>query len=479
MQIFHPFYRYSCRRQQWKRIQLRLLSSTKSKGKNNYGPPENKVRAIPFTQHIKAAETVFDDFHGQGFFSVRVANAGPPEEIFLPFWMVSATVRVQLKQAQVGRNVITHQYNAATRRMEPMYTTEWAWIPSPTQYTFTRQYLPAAHPNLQIYGSHKYRRGLLNGIRQGHVTEVQAFTPDLLDRPSYNDMDSDIRNIQRKVDPYTIYPTTALRFARSYIESNEEKEMDTFLCNTFAADKTRLVDMEISITNIQVSPVYFPAYVFTVDYLGRRLRTFVNGNNLSVGGMRAYNWRRVAICSAATMTGLIIINGGIGWGGASGSFWIGVVLPSVVASMFALYYPLISLRIQDAIRQQEMKNQAKDPKIWDTDWTFAYDTFENEQRYRSWRAEQQAHQQRTGSYSSSGVSSDPKGYYAALNVSPNATKADIQSAFRGLAMKYHPDRYTDPKKKEEAKKKFQVISNAYSVLRDTKKRKLYDNSGSS
>ncbi|ORZ22973.1 hypothetical protein BCR42DRAFT_446713 [Absidia repens] len=468
-----------CRIRQQIGTRIRYFSTTISRRRDDKGPPKNKLRAVPFTQHIKAAESVFDDFHGKGFFSVRIKNADPPEEIFLPFWLVSATAHVQLKQAQVGRNTLERQFNPITKRTEQVYTTEWAWVPSPEQYTFTRQYLPAEHANLQVYGSHKYRRGLVNGIRQDHVTEVQEFTPDLLDRPSYNDMDDDIRNIQRKVDPFTIYPTTALRFARSYIQSNEEKEMDTFLCNTYSADKTRLVDLQITISDIHVSPVYYPAYVFTINYLGRHLRTFVNGHNLSVSGVRTYNWHRAAACSALTMTGLMLANGGIGYGGYSGSFWIGIALPSFITSVIVMYYPLISLRVHDAIRQYEIRGQADDPKVWDTDWTAAYDSFENRQRYRSWRAEQQANYQRTGSYSSraSSGNNDPKGYYAALNVPPNASKADIQGAFRGLAMKHHPDRFSDPKEKHQAKEKFQVISNAYSVLRDSKKRNIYDSTG--
>lgn len=38
-----------------------------------------------------------------------------------------------------------------------------------------------------------------------------------------------------------------------------------------------------------------------------------------------------------------------------------------------------------------------------------------------------------------------------------------------LAMKHHPDRFSEPEKKQAAKTKFQVISSAYSVLRDGKK----------
>jgi DnaJ-domain-containing protein 1 len=136
-----------------------------------------------------------------------------------------------------------------------------------------------------------------------------------------------------------------------------------------------------------------------------------------------------------------------------------------------MYYPLISLRVQDAIRQREVKSQLHDQKIWDAEWTEAYDSFESEQRYRAWHSEQQNYQKRRTGYSSTHSSTtggDPKGYYAALNVPPSASKSDIQGAFRGLAMKYHPDRYTDPKDKKAAKEKFQVISNAYSVLRDSK-----------
>lgn len=37
-------------------------------------------------------------------------------------------------------------------------------------------------------------------------------------------------------------------------------------------------------------------------------------------------------------------------------------------------------------------------------------------------------------------------------------------------MKHHPDRFSEPEKKQAAKTKFQAISSAYSVLRDGKKK---------
>ena len=62
-------------------------------------------------------------------------------------------------------------------------------------------------------------------------------------------------------------------------------------------------------------------------------------------------------------------------------------------------------------------------------------------------------------------------YYNILNVSNNADEDQIKQAYRALAMKYHPDKNQGNKIAEE---KFKRISEAYSVLSDTQKRREYD-----
>ena len=66
-------------------------------------------------------------------------------------------------------------------------------------------------------------------------------------------------------------------------------------------------------------------------------------------------------------------------------------------------------------------------------------------------------------------------YYKILGVKRTATKAEIKKAFKKLSLKYHPDKNKDNPKK--AKEKFIKIANAYEVLSDDEKRKIYDQYG--
>ncbi|NIP31084.1 MAG: DnaJ domain-containing protein, partial [Candidatus Dadabacteria bacterium] len=64
-------------------------------------------------------------------------------------------------------------------------------------------------------------------------------------------------------------------------------------------------------------------------------------------------------------------------------------------------------------------------------------------------------------------------YYEILGISKDAKKAEIKKAYRKLALKYHPDKNPD----KEAEEKFKEISEAYAVLYDDEKRRLYDQYG--
>ena len=65
-------------------------------------------------------------------------------------------------------------------------------------------------------------------------------------------------------------------------------------------------------------------------------------------------------------------------------------------------------------------------------------------------------------------------YYKVLKVDREASEGDLKSAYRKLALKYHPDRNPDNKAAED---KFKEASEAYGVLRDPGKRRIYDQYG--
>ena len=70
--------------------------------------------------------------------------------------------------------------------------------------------------------------------------------------------------------------------------------------------------------------------------------------------------------------------------------------------------------------------------------------------------------------------SNKKDFYNILGVDRSAAKADIKSAYRKLALKYHPDRNPDNKAAED---KFKEAAEAYEVLSNDGKRQQYDQYG--
>lgn len=65
-------------------------------------------------------------------------------------------------------------------------------------------------------------------------------------------------------------------------------------------------------------------------------------------------------------------------------------------------------------------------------------------------------------------------FYETLSVSRNADEKELKSAFRKLAMRYHPDKNPGD---DEAERKFKEINEAYETLRDPQKRAAYDRFG--
>lgn len=68
------------------------------------------------------------------------------------------------------------------------------------------------------------------------------------------------------------------------------------------------------------------------------------------------------------------------------------------------------------------------------------------------------------------ASADLPDYYAVLGVSPDASIEEIHESYRALARRYHPDVSSE----EDATTRFVEVQNAYAVLRDAERRRMYD-----
>ncbi len=82
-------------------------------------------------------------------------------------------------------------------------------------------------------------------------------------------------------------------------------------------------------------------------------------------------------------------------------------------------------------------------------------------------------------------SNNSRDYYQVLGLRKNCSPADIKKQYHQLALRWHPVNITifftnwqDKNDHEQSKAKFATINEAYSVLGDQRKRKLYDQFGS-
>lgn len=132
-------------------------------------------------------------------------------------------------------------------------------------------------------------------------------------------------------------------------------------------------------------------------------------------------------------------------------FFLLSLLFQIVLFWMALNF-LIGLFRDFRTRQDDFRTRRNDNREWDTEWT-----------YRSYRT----YEYGGNPYREPSVAPALASAYRTLGVSPDSTDTEIKSAFRNLALQFHPDRYatSDMETKHRAEEHFKKINEAYQLIK--------------
>eukprot|EP00798_Chlamydomonas_sp_ICE-L_P016196 gene16196-22359_t len=453
----------------------------------------DKFRVLPFLMSKTKAEEAFNQHHSNNPLLAPLSKYNKVKEVLLPFWCMRARVQVKLKSAQIGHHVFRTSWNVAKGRLEPQWEVEWQTVA--VERTWANEYHPE-HEGMQVYANHKYPRPDIQVMRPGAslVTAVPLH-PRMMGSASSP-------GLLRRVQAYKMPPDAARRFAINYVWKQEKAGAEELLKQMMGVSEVRVLDMSVTVTYFSAHPVYVPMYVFSrKSARGYKVRTFVSGVDGATSGTREYDATKVATLSAAFgAVVMLVLPAVIVTSLPLASFiWVGMSAFAVLGSWVANYFPELRggwLALGD-LRQRYFGDGLKPkttiggwgrgdgfPKSGDAgDWEaeFVKQYMGTEERRRSFedRSEYSQHgRQSEDSWSDSGLGKDelrdPLGYYQILGVGLSASTSEIASAFRGAALKHHPDMYPDQADQQRATAHFQRIMVAYSVLRDPAKRLEYD-----
>ncbi|KAI9005336.1 hypothetical protein BC832DRAFT_557070 [Gaertneriomyces semiglobifer] len=444
-------------------------------------------------------------------------------------------MRVYLEFAQLGYTYYTNVFDPVSKQYRRVSETRWEAAQFNNEYLGTTT-LSGEEAASQVYASYRYRREYAEGVRAPTLW-TQSIPFNSMQIPDGVAVDP----FQMRPTTAVQRVRDAVRSREELVaeEALKRRTGADMVRGIRLHIEVSSLDPPSASSSHGAIPVLVACYAFSGTHRGIAFRTFVNGATGQVGGQRIPEPRRVAlVVGGATLLLSFIMGGAVTVGGSTLFFWF--LIPALLAMVAARYYPIIMgtvyeyKRVRDQVKEgastaagggggfgtssssnssqfdpfanaEEMFRQRKEQEQQDRD---KYRKRQEQPFSAFWeelqrRAQEQARKQGAGPWGGSGgyrygqtgggyqqqqsaqeprsgaAAADPRGFYQTLGVTRNATKQEIQAAFRGLAMKYHPDRFSDAKEKTAAQEKFKKLSEAYSVLRDERKRKTYDLTGRS
>lgn len=385
--------------------------------------------------------------------------------------------RSTLRGAEIGFNKMVRRYNPLSKRTESTYETQYHWVSPGVVFD---QYFSPEMAEMQIVASYHYPHADILKLRPGpDIASAKQVDRHMMTSPSDGST--------RRVSAFEMKAETGRVKAISAIKAHQYNAARDFLLRAYKCDNTRGINLDVNLMQFSAAPVLMPVFLYSSRHFGNtKVRTFVAGfGTANASGVRVFDENKIGLAAGALASAAVLLSGIWKIYPAFQLFSFAVAAPALLVGFAAKYWPQLRNNMHKVRRdaEQYMNRTTDQSGSFSTSWTHTYSQFD---RFRQSREQSQQQSSGSSGYSqgsagysggSSGAhfsSSDPKGYYKLLEIEPSASKADVQAAFRGLAMKQHPDRFEDSKQKAAATVKFRHILEAYTVLRDNNKRHMYD-----
>lgn len=285
------------------------------------------------------------------------------------------------------------------------------------------------------------------------------------------------------MDLYTIDKQTAWD---AIFESKIIKSIENFCMKDaeqkYGTDMVEIMSFDFDTKKIQATMIHIPVYVLDYTFGGRNFDVFVNGYNQTVTGQRLYSFAKVALTTFGSLTAYFSLLSGIKYVLYPARL-ISFGILGVQVGVFFHFLPFIKSYYREykkKIKAQGFEQMFNDSKRNNKNNYYQYNTYEEEEYHedeQKTKKKEKKYERETSNNEKTKID-----YYRILGLDPNQkrtyTSDDIRRAFLKKAKEHHPDKFTNPKEKENAHKIFTEVNRAYQVLKDTKKKAQYDATGS-
>ncbi|KAF6253314.1 hypothetical protein COO60DRAFT_429271 [Scenedesmus sp. NREL 46B-D3] len=383
----------------------------------NQGPAHKTLRALPFVTSRADAVAAFTAYHSKSWYQSRQQPAlrKPFRESYLPFWVGSGSVSVEVRGAEVGHEHLVTRTDPRTGKAATQWETKWSRVQVGLAW---ERLLQPEEADMQLYASWKYLRRDVQALAPKEFVKLaRPITPDMLQSSSEAGLGA------RRVGPFTLEPVRARRLLMATVESKERRRAEEEIGKLLGASQVRFVDLRCTWHGstgaapggqgsggaaaaaagkggLDLMPVYVPAYVFSWWHGGTKVRTFVSGvEPAGVSGVHVLDDTKVAIIAAAATTSLGLLFGAP----LPLLFWGGLAFPFVAAGLAARFWPLLrttALELTERARHTPNFWKAEErgdhhEADWEAAFVHSFDRYERQQQYAEQRSSyRQAHSAR-------------------------------------------------------------------------------------